>query len=529
MKQNVEAEGGELILRNAEGHIAIIPKHRRGEAEAYLEADDQHSLGGLINSLPRAEDYAEDGSLYIGIPPDGNDSKVGLNAENGLTIPSGGAIAGVGATAGISTSEDEIPEFENSSKTEIVKNAIKVMFKDKLYSKDASGKTVAQNRLGANMEPEGYGAMWSRAYNAVIANKTDPVRKEIDETPAREPGKYIDPDVEHNMLRSDIINIYNNKPTKHGLITKSNSRPLLSKDPNADYYSINDPIYEKGLISDVDNMKASIDENKQILHSLNIPKDKLDVFGEDLFNVNFGESRDLGEGFFNKLESKVNRVLGIDKERTADEIKESRTRLKSHFSNDTEEQFNEKITKLANYNIKTGGIRPESSGNIMQNHFVTPGKDARGNYISYYDKWDINPASNLEKKDIKTDFGKPVELYDRIYYKDYNGTRKKMYMTDDELYNSDLKKGSVYNKKLNIADLQKELVNRGFKLPKSTYEDDRPDDFKQYDPESAFYNVKGELNDETIQALEKWKKTQPARSKSKDISSKRVSRIDDLE
>jgi len=85
MKQNVEAEGGELILRNAEGHIAIIPKHRRGEAEAYLEADDQHSLGGLINSLPRAEDYAEDGSLYIGTPPDGKDPEGNTNEKKKYT------------------------------------------------------------------------------------------------------------------------------------------------------------------------------------------------------------------------------------------------------------------------------------------------------------------------------------------------------------------------------------------------------------------------------------------------------------
>jgi len=162
---------------------------------------------------------------------------------------------------------------------------------------------------------------------------------------------------------------------------------------------------------------------------------------------------------------------------------------------------------LANINFKNNGIRPVYEGGAMQNHFVTPGKDARGEYISYYDKWDINPLSGLEKIGIHTEFGKPIDIYDRIYYKDYEKGKKQMFYTDDELYHLDVK-----NKNTDIKSLQKELVNRGFSLPKSVYPDTRSKEDIEYDKQRNDYNVKGELNEETVTAYNKWKNTQPKRT-----------------
>jgi len=45
------------------------------------------------------------------------------------------------------------------------------------------------------------------------------------------------------------------------------------------------------------------------------------------------------------------------------------------------------------------------SGHSMGNFTITKGSDSEGNYISYYDVWDL-----------KADFGRPFEMYDRIYY-----------------------------------------------------------------------------------------------------------------
>ena len=52
-------------------------------------------------------------------------------------------------------------------------------------------------------------------------------------------------------------------------------------------------------------------------------------------------------------------------------------------------------------------ILKDDSG-VMFNFTASLGKDDKGDYVSYYDKWDIEP----------TDFGKPFEIYDKIYLKD---------------------------------------------------------------------------------------------------------------
>ena len=50
---------------------------------------------------------------------------------------------------------------------------------------------------------------------------------------------------------------------------------------------------------------------------------------------------------------------------------------------------------------------------VMGRYKKDTGKDATGNYISYYDKWD------LDKNQVEGEygrFGKPFEIYDRLYY-----------------------------------------------------------------------------------------------------------------
>lgn len=58
----VEAEGGELVLENGTA-MAIIPKNKREEALEYLKNGCNDCLQNLINTLPKAEQYAEDGTI----------------------------------------------------------------------------------------------------------------------------------------------------------------------------------------------------------------------------------------------------------------------------------------------------------------------------------------------------------------------------------------------------------------------------------------------------------------------------------
>lgn len=55
------------------------------------------------------------------------------------------------------------------------------------------------------------------------------------------------------------------------------------------------------------------------------------------------------------------------------------------------------------------------------NHTVSRGFDPnKGDYVSYYDLWDLSPISG-NGKDESYGIGKPIEFYDRIYLDDYFG------------------------------------------------------------------------------------------------------------
>jgi hypothetical protein len=68
MKTRVEAEGGELILRNTFGDVAIIPKDQRGQALSFLSAGEHGKLDGLISGLPGINDFAEEGTIIPNTP-----------------------------------------------------------------------------------------------------------------------------------------------------------------------------------------------------------------------------------------------------------------------------------------------------------------------------------------------------------------------------------------------------------------------------------------------------------------------------
>jgi hypothetical protein len=117
----------------------------------------------------------------------------------------------------------------------------------------------------------------------------------------------------------------------------------------------------------------------------------------------------------------------------------------------------------------------------LKNFKLSKGKDERGDYVSYYD---INDYGNV--LDIA---GKPFEIYNRIYLKDYgDGKQKKMYYSDKEL--SEL---NTDKKDFDTLGLQRELSNRGYKLPNSTKQD------------GSFDGIWG---DETKNALLEYRKSQ---------------------
>ena len=145
--------------------------------------------------------------------------------------------------------------------------------------------------------------------------------------------------------------------------------------------------------------------------------------------------------------------------------------LPNNFKDELYELYNNKVIKEgANDEFSFSNTLGEnaSKARVLGNFTVNKGKDDRGEYISYYDKYDLSPKLPLVgKMELSNFVGKPFEIYDRIYIKDYgDGQKKRMYYSDKELSELDIDK-----KNFDTLALQRELSNRGYNLPKSTKKD----------------------------------------------------------
>lgn len=66
----VEAEYGELLVRNSHGDIAIIPRNKASQVRELLSSGCNDCIDGIVATLPTLKHYAQDGTV---IP---NDRKV---------------------------------------------------------------------------------------------------------------------------------------------------------------------------------------------------------------------------------------------------------------------------------------------------------------------------------------------------------------------------------------------------------------------------------------------------------------------
>jgi hypothetical protein len=210
-----------------------------------------------------------------------------------------------------------------------------------------------------------------------------------------------------------------------------------------------------------------------------------------------------------------NNTFGISKYIPSDSKDKNKTYY--NFNNRDKEHLEEKLIHDAYYNdyerdketkrlvskqdikIGTQEYKVDNLGGMgtMGNYKISTGKDKRGKYISYYDKWDLNPLElSIAGKELPTNFGKPFEIYDRVYVNNYGKNLKRMFYTDDEL-----SKLNPDKKNFDTLALQRELNNRGYELPKSIKKESEKDLIRDYYMPNKFDGI---LGDETKQALLDW-------------------------
>lgn len=86
---------------------------------------------------------------------------------------------------------------------------------------------------------------------------------------------------------------------------------------------------------------------------------------------------------------------------------------------------------------------PVTGYNVLGNYTLSRGYDGRGEYVSYYDDYDLNPYRGFfaeregnkaprfiqNKGDLSFGIGKPFSLYDRMYLDDYYGVKEPTHST----------------------------------------------------------------------------------------------------
>jgi hypothetical protein len=271
---------------------------------------------------------------------------------------------------------------------------------------------ILDNRLGVQ------GKLENRAYNTV------------------KPSVYDD-----NAIGQNIKNFVNNRDRFDTSESSDLVKQLVEADKNNDYTRV-----------------------KKILKKLNSYNSNYsgldDPYSEDAWRIYLGKPQ--SENTFNVSNYRPSKSKDVNM---------------NYYS--LPEAFKEELFNLYNSKQIKEGVNSEfsfenifgensSRARVLGNFIVDKGKDERGEYISYYDKYDLSPTLPVVGKiEVSKYIGKPFEIYDRIYIKDYgDGKQKRMYYTDKELLELDINK-----KNFDTLALQRELSNRGYKLPKSTKKD----------------------------------------------------------
>jgi hypothetical protein len=193
----IEAQGGEIVIRNSYDDVAIIPRNLVKKYQAYMKAGCDECIDELVASLPAMSQYAADGTV---IPqgkkvkvtlPDGEQAEYSTDSVEYKNLYNSGKLANV--VKDKATGEDVyiMPSLKEIEITGKATGAARDMIDTKKsYSKEqyvkeklpafAGSLGVTADNLGGNAE--GY----KRAINTKVAEnilKRKPNAKERDLTP----------------------------------------------------------------------------------------------------------------------------------------------------------------------------------------------------------------------------------------------------------------------------------------------------------------------------------------------------------
>ena len=228
--------------------------------------------------------------------------------------------------------------------------------------------------------------------------------------------------------------------------------------------------FDTSEYSDLSKQLVEADKNNDFTKMREII-DKLDSYNSNYFGLDDPYSEDAWRIYLGKPQTKNTFNISNYRPSKSKDVNMNYYSLPEAFKEELFNLYNsKKIKEGVNSEFSFENVFGENSSRarVLGNFTVDKGKDERGEYISYYDKYDLSlKLPVIGKIEVSKYIGKPFEIYDRIYIKDYgDGKQKRMYYTDKELLELNIDK-----KNFDTLALQRELRNRGYKLPKSTKKD----------------------------------------------------------
>jgi len=467
-KKLLEVEGGEIAISSSNGMMAIVPKNKVNWVKKKLEDGCHECIDSLVETLPNFDEdgqKAADGVMLDTDPPKRRDPnqkfyesetepdtfiaqyslpEVGISAERPMSSfrkalsnlnPKNWFVDDYSqySTRGeayAAARQAGLPEFMYKGErfnTKMAGTAQQQMQWSGITDERIHNRGIEEKRLSENLDPFSYSDMAKRYWSAAVMNEKDPKRLE------RENASVEIQDKPFMGPRTDAFNLYTGLPQKYNSFSVSQYKPSRSSDGDQTYYSINrykDPKVAQQLVDQYENDIKQINEglafrkiteeqlqalkNRHLKYSevkqdkvlpvgITDDSDSMYLLGKFIDQYNkHSRTRDLG---ISQVESLKDYVRLMNEPELAD-------RMGLGDLSDEDTKVLNELRDLGNvmtpYDPKTKSMQyiDASSGAGVMGHFnVSKGMDAGRPYISYRDLWDIEPR----------DFGKPFEIYDRIY------------------------------------------------------------------------------------------------------------------
>jgi len=202
-KQNIEVEGGELLIMSKEGHYAVIPAKHRQEVMDIIKDGCDNCINNYIQTLPKDSDYAEDGTVISELYKQKTGKDWSTAKQEGLTT--GSYDDNMKLRDRLVKGEFDNKQMNSNNSKQIINNT--TQNQDYTKAKDFNEAfKIARNQLGTNQIFEYQG----RKYGTnILGEKFEPSEEVLIKANMNKPEVKQRLNKQNNMVSS----VYSDKKT----------------------------------------------------------------------------------------------------------------------------------------------------------------------------------------------------------------------------------------------------------------------------------------------------------------------------